>query len=61
MKQPCNLSFYEREHITKSVGRVEDWQISKKEPYMWLIVHRYTRKTGEILASRNYKTTQEGR
>lgn len=50
MKQPRNLSFYEREHVTKSVGRVEDWQISKKEPYMWLVVHRFTGKTREILA-----------
>lgn len=50
MKRPRNLSFYERQHITKSVGRVEDWMISKKEPYMWLVVHRYTGKTREILA-----------
>ena len=50
MKQPRNLKVAERKHISKSIANVQDWQISKKQNDMWVIVHRFTGRVREVLA-----------
>lgn len=50
MKQPRNFTVNERNHISKSIANVRDWQISKKESHMWVIVHRFTGRVREVLA-----------
>ncbi len=50
MKRPRNLSVSERIHLSKSIANIQDWQISKKQNDMWLIVHRFTGQFREVLA-----------
>lgn len=50
MKQPRNFSANERAYLTKSIANIVDWQISKKENDMWLIVHKFTRQEKRVLA-----------
>lgn len=50
MKQGRKLTIAVRKHVTKPVGRVADWQISKKETHLWTVVHRITGQLKQILA-----------
>ena len=50
MKQPRNFTVNERKHVSKSIARVEDWTLSKKETDIWLIVHKITGQAKRVLS-----------
>jgi hypothetical protein len=50
MKRGRKLTVAERNHISKTVSKVENWLLSKKESHMWLIVHKGTGQDRKILA-----------
>jgi hypothetical protein len=50
MKQGRKLSVNERKHISKSITRVEDWFISKKETELWTVIHKGTGQAKQILS-----------
>jgi len=50
MKRGRKLTVAERNHVSKTVSKVENWLISKKETDLWVIVHRTTGQDRKILA-----------
>ncbi len=50
MKNGRKLTVAERNHIKKTVSKVENWLLSKKESHMWLIIHKTTGQDRKILA-----------
>lgn len=50
MKRGRKLTAAEREHVGKTVSKVENWLISKKESHLWVIVHRTTGHDRKIVA-----------
>jgi len=50
MKRGRKLTVAERNHVSKTVSKVENWLISKKETELWVIVHRATGQDRKILA-----------